>query len=173
MGGGREAIVTREVDFAEIRPASEADAGAIRALLLEAFETAAEADLVERLRADGDLALCLVAQAEDGVAGCLALSPARIAGRPALALAPLAVRKGRRVEGVGSRLVRAALRDLETQFDGWVVVLGDPLWYERFGFQPAPGLVCRWTGPNLMAMPLGRAGRAEGALAYAPAFDLL
>ncbi|QLP96366.1 MAG: hypothetical protein HZY79_01695 [Rhodoblastus sp.] len=83
------------------------------------------------------------------------------------------MRKDRRVEGVGSRLVRAGLRDLEARFVGHVVVLGDPLWYERFGFAPAPGLACRWCGPHLLALALGGAGPAQGALAYAPAFAAL
>jgi putative acetyltransferase len=165
--------MNREIDFAEIRPETDADAGAVRALLLDAFPTAAEADLTEALRRDGDLALGLVAVSREGLEGYVAFSRALIDGRPALALAPVAVRKDRRVEGVGSRLVRAGLRDLETRFVGHVVVLGDPLWYERFGFVPAPGLACRWSGPHLMTLALGGAGAAHGALAYAPAFAAL
>ena len=163
--------MTREIDFAEIRPETAADAHAVRALLLDAFESAAEADLVEALRRDGDLALALVAVAEDGLAGYVAFSRATLAGRPALALAPVAVSKGRRLEGVGARLVRAGLRELEAGFVGQVVGLGGVLWYDRFGFTPAPGLVCRWAGPHLMALPLGAAPKAQGALVYAPAFD--
>ena len=48
-----------------IRPERPEDAAGIDALLRAAFPGAAEADLVRRLRADGDLALSLVA-AESG-----------------------------------------------------------------------------------------------------------
>jgi putative acetyltransferase len=165
--------MTRPIDFAEIRPETPDDARAVRALLLDAFDSHAEADLVDALRRDGDLALGLLAEADEGLAGYLGVSRASLAGRPALALAPLAVRKGRRVEGVGSRLVRAALRDLETGFDGHVVVLGDPGWYDRFGFSPASELTGRWAGPNLMTLALGAAGPAAGELVWAPAFAAL
>lgn len=165
--------MTREIDFAEIRVETPDDARAVRALLLDSFDTHAEADLVDALRADGDLTLGLVAQAEEGLAGYVAFSRASVDGAPALALAPVAVRKGRRIEGVGSRLVRAGLRDLEPRFDGLVVVLGDPLWYDRFGFRPAPGLVSRWSGPHLMALSLGAPREATGALVHAPAFAAL
>ena len=69
--------------------------------------------------------------------------------------------------------MRAGLRALEGAFAGQVVVLGDPLWYERFGFHPAPGLACRWSGPHLMALPLGVEGEAKGAFVHAPAFEAL
>jgi putative acetyltransferase len=165
--------MTRDVDFAEIRPEGADDARAVRALLLDAFETHAEADLVEALRAAGDLVLGLIAEGEEGVAGYAAFSRATLDGRAALALAPVAVRKGRRIEGVGSRLVRAGLRELEGRFAGQIVVLGDPLWYDRFGFRLAPHVSCRWAGPNLLALPLGEQSEAAGEMRYAPAFDAL
>ncbi|MBL8587841.1 MAG: N-acetyltransferase [Methylobacteriaceae bacterium] len=166
--------MSRAPDFAEIRRERPADADAIRALLLAAFPTPAEADLVAALRADGDLVLGLVAEGGDGLAGYVGFSRASVAGRPALALAPLAVADGRRIEGVGSRLVRAGIRELETGFSGPLVVLGDPIWYGRFGFAPAAGLVCRWSSPHLLAMTIGApAAAAAGDLVYARAFDAL
>lgn len=165
--------MTREIDFAEIRRETAAAALAVRVLLIEVFDTPAEADLVEALRADGDLVLGLVAVAHDGLSGYVAFSRASVDGRPALALAPVAVSRGRRVEGVGSRLVRAGLRELEGSFAGHVVVLGDPLWYGRFGFEVAERLVSRWSGPHLMTLAVGEAGEAKGELNYAPAFDAL
>lgn len=165
--------MTREIDFAEIRPEQEGDARAVRALLLDAFGTHAEADLVDALRESGEVALALVALAEEGLAGYVAFSRATLDGAPALMLAPVAVRKGRRLEGVGSRLVRAGLRALESAFAGHVVVLGDPLWCDRFGFRPAPGVACRWSGPHLLTLALGVEGEAKGDLVYAPAFEAL
>lgn len=164
--------MSRAPDFAEIRRERPADEEAIRALLARCFPTLAEAGLVEALRAAGDLVLSLVAIGDEGVVGHVAFSRARLAGGPALVLAPLAVAEGRRIEGVGSRLVRAALRELEGGGDGPIVVLGEPLWYERFGFRPAGGIACRWSSPQLLALdPAG--GEPAGELVYAPAFDRL
>lgn len=165
--------MSRAPDFAEIRRERPADEEAIRALLARCFPTLAEADLVDALRAAGDLTLSLVAVGDEGLVGHVALSRATLGGAPALALAPLAVAEGRRIEGVGSRLVRAALRELEGSFRGAVVVLGDPLWYERFGFRPAPGVVCRWSSPQLLALDLAGGGTPAGDMVHAPAFDRL
>ena len=50
-----------------VRPANDADRGAVRAVVEAAFPTPAEADLVEALARDGDLVLSLVAEAEGAV----------------------------------------------------------------------------------------------------------
>ncbi|MBK9080979.1 MAG: N-acetyltransferase [Rhizobiales bacterium] len=166
--------MSRAPDFAEIRPERPEDRAAIRALLTSAFASTAEADLVDALRAAGDLSLALVAGDETGLAGFVGLSRATLGGRPALALAPLAVAERRQFEGVGSRLVRAAIRDLEPRWSGAIVVLGDPLWYARFGFFPAPAVACRWAGPHMMALSVGEAASPlVGEMVYAPAFDAL
>ena len=166
--------MTRAPDFAEIRPERPEARAAVRALLSAAFASTAEADLVEALRAAGDLSLGLVAEDEKGLAGFVGFSRASLGGRPALALAPLAVAERRQFEGVGSRLVRAAIRDLEPCWSGAVVVLGDPLWYARFGFVPAPAVACRWAGPHMMALSVGQeASPLVGEMVYAPAFDAL
>jgi predicted N-acetyltransferase YhbS len=55
-------------------------------------------------------------------------------GRPALLLGPLAVDERRRGEGVGSRLMRLALAHAACRGHKAVVLVGDPEYYERFGF---------------------------------------
>ena len=55
----------------EIRPERPEDAAGIDALLRAAFPGAVEADLVRRLRADGDLALSLVAAERGAIIGHL------------------------------------------------------------------------------------------------------
>lgn len=52
-----------------LRPAEVEDFSAIREVLLSAFETPVEADLVEALRAEGCVILELVAENDEGVAG--------------------------------------------------------------------------------------------------------
>ena len=70
-------------------------------------------------------------------------------GHEVLALAPMAVLPERQRAGVGSRLIKAALRRAaETGFP-LVVVLGHPAYYPRFGFEPAAGYGVRapWEVP--------------------------
>ena len=141
---------------------------AVAALLRAAFDGPAEADLVARLRAAGDMALELVAAGPDGVAGYLALSRMQA---PAgwLALAPVAVAPDRQRRGIGAALVRAGLARLPGRF---VVVLGDPAYYGRLGF--SRDRARRLTSPYpLSHMLLAGPGRQapEAALAYPPAFD--
>lgn len=160
---------------ATIRTERPMDASTIRALLIEAFEGTGEADLVERLRADGDSVIALVAEKAGAVVGHVLLSRMR-APFPALGLAPLAVRAGHRRGGIAGRLIGAAL-ELAAQ-GPWrcVFVLGEPAFYRRFGFDAklARGFASPHAGPCLMALPLGGPLPARsGTIAYAPAFGAL
>ena len=131
-------------------PADPRDAAAIREVLLAAFPTAEEADLVDALRAD-DAAwipeLSIVATGEGGagedgaiVAQAL-LTRCTVGGDPALALAPCAVVPAHQRQGAGSAAIRAALaaatRRAEQGGENLVVVLGHAAYYPRFGFGPA------------------------------------
>jgi putative acetyltransferase len=130
-----------------IRPEEAHDAPAIHAVHRAAFPTAAEARLVDRLRASGKARVSLVAQSGDLVVGHVLFTPVSIAGHPGcdsgLGLAPLAVLPDNQRRGIGSSLVReglAACRELGCPF---VVVLGHPAYYPRFGFQKASSLGLR------------------------------
>ena len=56
--------------------------------------------------------------------------------RGAALLAPLGVRPSSQRQGVGTSLVRAGLERLEKMEIRQVFVLGDPAYYQRFGFLP-------------------------------------
>lgn len=158
-----------------VRDEEPADARAVRALVAAAFGRDAEADLVDRLRADGDAAIALVAVADGAVAGHVLLSRMRAPFR-ALALAPVSVAPDRQRRGIGSRLVRTALdRAREGGWEG-VFVLGDPDYYRRFGFDPAlaHGFASPYAGPCLMALaPGGDLPARAGRIDHAPAFRTL
>ncbi|QDT14893.1 GNAT family N-acetyltransferase [Alienimonas californiensis] len=138
------AVVTAEPLV--IRPETAADAPAIAALTRTAFATAPHTDgnehrLVGRLRDAGALALSLVAEGEDGeLVGHAAFSPATApaGGGDWYALGPISVRPDRQRQGVGGRLIRAGLEELTARGAAGCTVLGDPSYYERFGFEPAP-----------------------------------
>jgi len=159
----------------DIRGETEPDRAAIRRVETAAFPTAAEADLVDRLRADGDLRLSLVAAEGEEIVGHVAFSVMTAPFR-ALGLAPVAVSPERQTQGIGSALIREGLRRVAAE--GWegVFVLGDPAYYERFGFDVglASGFRCRYAGAHFMAEALGGALPVlTGEVDYAPAFAAL
>ena len=60
--------------------------------------------------------------------------------RVGVGLAPVAVLPARRRSGIAARLVREGLEACRERRRGFVVVLGDPAYYGRFGFLPAERL---------------------------------
>lgn len=144
----------------------------MRALLIEAFGGRAEADLVERLRADGDAAIALVAERAGAIVGHVMFSPMEAPVR-ALALAPVTVAEGARRQGLASRLINTGLAIARDQRWQMIFVLGEPAYYSRFGFEPslAAGFASPYAGPYLMALALeGGSPVREGAIRHAPAF---
>jgi putative acetyltransferase len=158
-----------------IRDERPGEEPAIRDLVEAAFGGSAEADLVDRLRADGDAVLLRAAVEEGTILGIIVFSRLTAPFR-ALALAPLAVRPDRQGRGIGSRLVADGLtRVAELGWDG-VFVLGEPRFYGRFGFDAAlaEGFRSPYDGPHLMALSLVRTfPTTEGRLDYPPAFAAL
>ncbi len=161
--------------MAAIHTEQACDEAAVRAVLEAAFPGPGEADLVERLRGDGDAVLALVAAEGADIVGHLMLSRMR-APFPALGLAPVAARPDRQWRGIGSRLVQAALAEAATGDWRAVFVLGAPRWYGRFGFDPrlAAGFASAHAGPHFMALALGGPlPERRGAVDYPPAFRRL
>lgn len=160
-----------------IREATADDHAAIDALLAGAFPSRQEADLVRALRANGDLALELVAEAFGDVVGHAAfprlVSDAELR---AAALAPLAVAASARERGVGAALVQQGLAALADRGVEWCLVLGDPAYYGRFGFsaEAAAGFATPYDGPYQQTVGLVLQGPPpRGALTYPAAFTAL
>ncbi|MFE9020713.1 GNAT family N-acetyltransferase [Streptomyces sp. NPDC007808] len=122
------------------RAETSADIPAVRDILLAAFETPAEADLVDALRADSSWIEGLSVLATDDTGhpvGHALLTRCHIGDTPALCLAPCAVRPELQNSGAGSAAVRAALAAARAMGEHHVVVLGHPAYYPRFGFTRA------------------------------------
>ncbi|MET9970590.1 N-acetyltransferase, partial [Streptomyces sp. NPDC006356] len=122
------------------RAETSADIPAVRDIVLSAFETSLEADLVDALRADSCWieGLSLVStDGNDHPVGYALLTRCHIGDSPALCLAPCAVRPERQNSGAGSAAIRAALAAAEEMGEHHVVVLGHPAYYPRFGFTRA------------------------------------
>ncbi|AMV36471.1 GNAT family N-acetyltransferase [Planctomyces sp. SH-PL62] len=162
-----------------IRPERPGDEPAIRAVVAAAFPTEAEARLVDLLREAGRLSVSLVAEVDGEVVGHVAFSPVTVGpGVIGAGLAPLAVRSANRGRGVGGMLIGEGLAACCTAGFGWAVVLGEPRYYARFGFRPAPGvgLADEYGGGDAFqvaelvpgALPVG-----AGLVRYAPEFASL
>ncbi|MCC7376741.1 MAG: N-acetyltransferase [Verrucomicrobiales bacterium] len=139
----------------DIRPEAPEDLHAIRSLLLAAFPSDAEAAVVDDLRSANALPVSLVAFDSDQTVGHIGFSPVTLRPQPhnpcmVLGLAPLCVAPDAQRRGIGSALVAAGLRACAGIRCDAVVVLGDPVFYRRFGFRPAAaqGLRCLFDAPQ-------------------------
>jgi len=134
-----------------------------------------EVGLIEALRADGDVLVEMAALEKDEIVGHVLFS--RMTADPPAsqiaALAPVAVRIDRQNQGIGDVLIRAGLAACREKGIDAVIVLGDPPYYRRFGFDPALAahLASPYAGPHLQALEF-RAGalRDVRTVAHAPAF---
>ena len=162
-----------------IRPEAQTDRAAVRAVNMEAFERAAEADLVDALCERAQPVVSLVAEHDGRIVGHIMFSPVTLVGEPELkimGLAPMAVASARQRKGIGSALVRAGLEQCARLDFGAIVVLGHPTYYPRFGFVPAIRwkIRCEYEAPPeaFMAIELqaGYLGGKAGTIRYHPAF---
>ena len=132
-----------------IRLERQEDAAAVRVVNEVAFGQPAEADLVDKLRQSGAETVSLVAEDVD-VVGHILFTPVIAGGglEPVIGmgLAPMAVLPDRQRQGIGSQLVRRGLEILRERGCPFVVVVGHPEYYPRFGFEPASkhGLRSQW-----------------------------
>ena len=122
-----------------IRAEEQSDIPLVRSLHRSAFPTAAEADLVDALRASGHLLVSLVAMDTSQLVGHVAFSPVSIsdASPVGAGLAPVAVLPAHQQRGFGARLIRAGIEACRDIGIDYVVVLGEPSYYQRFGFVSA------------------------------------
>jgi putative acetyltransferase len=161
------------------RPERGEDAAAIRSILMAAFAGNAEADLVERLRRDGDLVLALVAEEEGTVCGYVAFPRLTVetddGAHDAVGLAPIGVTPEYQRRGIGSALIREGHRRLAAQGESLVFVLGHAAYYPRFGYSVDAAAPFRsaYAGPHFMALRLRDDAPRGGEVRYPAAFDRL
>ncbi|MBT4739694.1 MAG: N-acetyltransferase [Rhodospirillaceae bacterium] len=160
-----------------VRPETEEDQTAIHALHATAFETSAEAGLVDLLRTAGALSLSLIAEQDGALVGHVAVSPVTINDSDEAqwyGLGPISVHPKHQGEGIGTALMLKALKETATIGGQGMVLLGKPAFYTRFGFQPSTELGLPWekdVGPYFQAVKLGAADIPSGVVKYHAAFD--
>lgn len=164
-----------------IRPETDTDREAVRAVLLAAFGRQAEADLVDLLRNSEHVVpnLSLVGEQDGEVRGHILFTHVTVNQERAglLGLGPVSVAPTAQGKGVGNALIREGLRRAgELGYDGAVLV-GNPRYYGRYGFAPASRFGLRSPFRVLddvfQAMPLRPGGLdgLNGTVRYAPEFD--
>jgi putative acetyltransferase len=163
----------------EIRLEQPEDIAAIHRVNVGAFGRASEANLVDQLRG-GAATFSFVAIAAEQIVGHVFYSPVTIAGVDdalILGLAPVAVLPDYQRQGIGSGLIRQSLTACARLGGQAVVVLGNPAYYQRFGFMPAKhkGLQCEYPVPDEFFMVLeltqGTLARGRGTVKYRPEFS--
>lgn len=161
-------------DRVSTREAGPNDAEAIWRVVRDAFQNRMEADLVDRLRASGDVVLSLVWEEQGEICGQVLFSRMSLAGVRAVGLAPMAVTPEFQNKGIGSALIREGLQLLRQRGEQAVFVLGHRHYYPRFGFRAdlAARFASPYAGDSFFAMELqeGALHGLSGPVAFAPAF---
>ena len=136
-----------------VRPETNADHAQVFCINESAFETNAEAKLVDALRDQADPIVSLVAEIDGHVVGHIMFSPVSHSEHTELflmGLAPMAVLPEYQRSGVGSELVRAGIDACRKIGSAGIVVLGHPAYYPKFGFVPSTqfGFGCEYEVPE-------------------------
>jgi putative acetyltransferase len=162
----------------EIREERHGDLAAIRDLNKRAFGQDQEANIVDALRSNGGVMLSLVAISDGQVVGHIMYSPLSVGGKVSgAALGPMAVLPEYQGQGIGSELVNGGNQRLRNDGCPFIIVLGHPEYYPRFGFKPAStcGITCEWEVPDDVFMVLvldeAKMRGVSGLAKYRPEFS--
>ncbi len=147
-----------------------------------AFGNEAEVAIVIAVRDEAG-SFAFVAEEDGHIVGHVQLSRAWVRSAEILALGPIGVFPDRQGQGIGRALIEAAVAEARVRGEMAVILLGDPMIYPRFGFEPASryGLRNPFAGvqtdafviaeEDFMILPLdGRAHSLAGNVRWHPAF---
>lgn len=163
-----------------IRPEIKDDIRKIWRVNASAFDTEAEANLVDNLRKSGIPLISLVAEANEKLIGHILFSPVSLSGSKAdikiAGLAPMSVLPDHQKQGIGASLVEAGLKLCTLNGYKAVVVLGHPDYYPKFGFAPSSrfGIKSEYDVPDEVFMVKelenGALSEYKGVVKYHPLF---
>lgn len=129
--------------------------------------------IVKALRDSGELTISLVAEESGHIIGHVALSPVTISGSSNnwYGLGPISVIPSKQNKGVGSKLMQSALSALKNINANGCVLLGDPNYYQKFGFEPIEGLVLPDVPPEYFQALLLQGIQPQGTVVYHESFS--
>ncbi len=165
-----------------ITPEETEDQTAVWKVNRLAFQKKEEADLVDTNRINNKITLSLVAKIERKFVGHILFSQVRVVSADhsehiGIGLGPIAVLPAYQNKGIRTRLIRYGVKMLKTAGHPFVIVLGHPTYYPRFGFVPSSKYGISWeqTVPDdiFMALELtpGALDRFSGIVYYHSEFD--
>lgn len=160
-----------------IRNETQSDTQEILDVTRAAFETLAisghtEQFIIEALREANALVVSLVAEADGRVVGHIAFSPVTVSDGILgwFGLGPLSVLPQLQGQGIGKALVNAGLSALKTLGAKGCVLVGDPGYYERFGFRSHSGMAVDGVPPQyVLALPF-EGSNASGTVLFHEGF---
>jgi putative acetyltransferase len=146
-----------------IRPERDSDIDAIFAVTKAAFENhpysaQTEQFIVNGLRAAKALSLSLVAEIDGKLIGHIAFSPVTISdgSHNWYGVGPVSVLPEFQQRGCGKSLIKESLALLKASGAQGCLLVGDPGYYERFGFRNLPGLsLAGVPRENFLGLPFG------------------
>lgn len=160
-----------------IRPEAPGDEETIFALTKDAFEPMPFSDgdeqhVIDRVRADGDLTLSLVAEDGERIVGHIAFSPVTISDRATgwFGLGPVSVWPELQQRGIGGALIKRGIADLRAKQANGIVLIGSNIYYPRFGFEHVPQLTYSGGPPEFFQVLLLNGDLPRGEVAFAPGF---
>ena len=128
--------------------------------------------IVDKIRNANALTLSLVAEEGGVIIGHIAFSPVTVndCNVQWYGLGPVAAVPEKQGQGIGSALIRQGIELMKEQGAKGIVLLGDPEYYQRFGFKNHPGLTLAGVPAEyFMALPLENI-TPSGAVSYHPDF---
>ena len=156
-----------------IRNETEADINVISDVTRAAFENHpiskhTEQFIITALRAANALTISLVAEVDGQVVGHIAFSPVAISdgSQNWYGLGPISVLPEYQRQGIGRSLMREGLSRLKARGAEGCVLVGDPGYYERFGFKSLPELTHEGVPQeNVLVLPFD-GNEARGVVAF-------
>lgn len=130
--------------------------------------------IVNALRKSDALTISLVAEDDDQVIGHVAVSPVTISDGSEhwYGLGPISVLPERQGQGIGTMLMTRALKRLRALGAEGCVLLGDPNYYKRFGFNPDDRLILPDVPPEYFQITSFSGHIPQGNVTYHYAFDV-
>jgi putative acetyltransferase len=161
-----------------IRDETESDISAIAEVTKKAFETLAisnhtEEFIIKALREANALVISLVAEADGKVVGHIAFSPVIISDKSSgwYGLGPISVLPELQRLGIGKALIHKGLSSLRALGAKGCVLVGDPGYYERFGFRSPSDMVVEDVPQQyFLALPLEE-NMPHGAVVFHEGFN--